>query len=472
MEKKQKIHRHPGIKFPVNPILLKDGVIQMMEMIRGLLDEKKLTLLREHLTEMNPVDIAMLLNEFEGTDLVVLFRVLPKDLAAEVFAYMEAEDQIHIVEVIQDTEVKEILEQLFLDDVVDFIEEMPAGVVRKILRNTSAQRRTQINHFLKYEEDSAGSLMTIEFADAKEEMTLRQAVSHLRRVGMKKETIDTIFVIDASRHLKGIVSLRDLILHPEEIRIADIMESSFICVQTFEDQEQVAQKFKDYDLLNMPVVDNENRLVGIITIDDIMDIIDEENTEDFHKMAAMEPNAEAYLKTPIVTLARKRFTWLLVLMLSATITGRIIEGYEEVLTQVAILASFIPMLMDTGGNSGSQSSAMIIRELALGEIGTKDYLKVILKELSISSLTGISLVAVNFIRMLLLTNATFGILITVSITLFITIVIANITGGILPLIAKKLKLDPAVMAGPLITTVVDAFALVIYFMAATWILGI
>ena len=442
--------------------MMENKIIQMIE-------EKDYQKLRIYFSTQQSVDIAQLFDSMQAQQLLMLFRILPKDLAADVFSFLDGQTQEIIISSINDGEVQDIVNHLFLDDAVDFVEEMPANLVKKILKNATAERREQINRFLKYDDASAGSVMTIEFMDIKENMTVSEAIARIRKVGLTKVTVDTCYVIDYARKIKGTLSLKELILNKEETLVSSIMMTNVIKVSTYEDQEIVAQMFKTYDLLSMPVVDKENRLVGIITIDDIIDIIDQENTEDFHKMAAMEPNAEPYLKTKVFTLARKRITWLLVLMVTATITGRIIEGYEEILAQVAILASFIPMLMDTGGNAGSQSSAMIIRELALGDIKTTDYLKVIFKELSVALCVGIGLVVVNFARMLIMGNG-FDVITTVSIALFFTVIIANVTGGILPLIAKKLRLDPAVMAGPLITTVVDSFALVIYFFVATQIM--
>ena len=444
----------------------------MLETIRMLMEQKKIAELNEYLQEKKPVDIASIIEELEGTERIVLIRVLAKGIAAEVFAYLDKDVQEQIIDSIQDVEVKAILDQLFLDDMVDFIEEMPANIVKRVLRNTGSKRRELINQFLKYEEDTAGSIMTIELVDLKEEMTLKQAIEYARQIGLRKETLDTCFIIDASRHLRGILSLRDLILNNENELVANVMETNIIQVKTSDDQEHVAQLFKTYDLLSMPVVDKENRLVGIITIDDIVDIIEQENTEDFHKMAAMAPNEEPYLKTPVLTLAKKRMTWLLVLMFTAMVTGGIIQEYEEVLESVVLLAAFIPLLMDTGGNSGSQSSAMVIRGLALGEVSTKDYLKIMFKEFRVSLIVASALTTINFIRMSFMADADFLILTTVSITLFSTIIIANITGGLLPLLAKKVKADPAVMAGPLITSIVDALALIIYFTLASALLGL
>ena len=450
---------------------LRKGGTMLFE-IKELIEKDKILELSEYLQQMKVVDVAAKMTELEDRDLIVLFRILPKDLAAEVFSYLDKEFQQRIIESINDREVMQIVDKLFLDDTVDFIEEMPAYVVKKVLRNTSSKKRELINQFLKYDDHSAGAMMTIEFVDLKEEMTLKEAIEHTRRTGMNKETIETCFIIDKERHLKGTLGLRELILSDESCYVHELMETNIISVKTNEDQEQVAQLFKTYDLVSMPVVDKENRLVGIITIDDVVDIIERENTEDFQKMAAMEPNEEPYLKTPALSLAKHRIMWLLVLMISATITGRIIQGFEEVIQSVVILASFIPMLMDTGGNAGSQSSTLIIRGLALGEITTKDYLKVMFKEFRVGFIVAVVLASVNFLRIVFFEKADIMVALTVCGSLFCTVVLAKVVGSLLPMIAKKLKFDPAIMASPLITTIVDAFALIIYFMLARTLLGI
>ena len=444
----------------------------MLVEIKKLIERNKLLELSEYLQEMNAVDIATNMTELDDRDLVLLFRILSKDLSAEVFSYLNKELQQRIIESINDREVMQIVDKLFLDDTVDFIEEMPANIVKKVLRNASPKKRELINQFLNYQDDSAGSMMTIEFVDLKEEMTVKEAIEHTRKTGMNKETIETCFIIDKERHLKGTLGLRELILNDESCSVHELMETNVISVKTNEDQEQVAPLFKTYDLVSMPVVDKENRLVGIITIDDVVDIIEQENTEDFQKMAAMEPNEEPYLKTPIFSLAKHRIIWLLVLMISATVTGRIIQGFEEVIQSVVILASFIPMLMDTGGNAGSQSSTLIIRGLALGEITTNDYLKIMFKELRVGFIVAIVLAFVNFLRIILFERVDMMVALTVCGSLFCTVIIAKVVGGPLPIIAKKLKFDPAIMASPLITTIVDAFALFIYFMLAQLLLGI
>lgn len=437
-----------------------------------MINDKNITKLREKLQEMNSVDIAKSMIELDDKTMLVVFRLLPKDTSAEVFSYLDKESQQRIIELITDKEVRDVVENLFLDDTVDIIEELPANIVKKVIVNTSLEKRKLINQFLKYKEDSAGATMTIEFVNLREGMSIKEAIEYTRKTGINKETLDTCFVIDKERILKGTISLRDLILSSEDMLVSDVMDTNIVSVKTFEDQEDVAELFKIYDLLVMPVVDNENRLVGIITVDDILDIIEQENTEDFQKMAAMAPNEEPYLKTPVIILAKHRIVWLLVLMISATITGSIIQGFEDVLQSVVILASFIPMLMDTGGNAGSQSATLVIRGLALGEITTKDYLKVIFKEFGVSIIVAIVLSVVNFLRLYFLTKTDLMISLTVCASLFFTVILAKVVGGILPLISKRLKLDPAIMASPLITTIVDAFALFIYFAFAKMFLGI
>lgn len=441
---------------------------RLMEMV----NQNKAYEIRKELLEMNVVDIAHILDQVDKHQLVRLFRILPKDMAAGVFSYISAETQLHIVEVITDNEIKTIIDELFIDDAVDFIEEMPANVVKKVLKNTDEHLRKQINQLLNYPEDSAGTIMTIEYVDLKKEMSVNEAIDHIKKTGVDKETINTCYVIDANRKLEGVISIRKLILSDGSSLIKDIFTKDAISVKTMDDQEIAAQLFKKYDLISMPVVDNENRLVGIITVDDIVDIIERENTEDIQKMAAMEPSDELYLKTGVFKLAKHRVVWLLVLMISATLTGNIIKKYEDVLQTIVILASFIPMLMDTGGNAGSQSSSLIIRGLALGEIGIKDAFKVLWKEFRVSIVVGVTLAFVNFLRIFYLEKVDFAIAITVCVTTLLTVVLAKVVGGLLPIAAKMLKVDPAIMAGPLITTIVDTFALIIYFSIATLLLGL
>ncbi|WP_252217271.1 magnesium transporter [Clostridium sp. VAP41] len=444
----------------------------MNKEIKALINENKLQKLINYFKDMNSVDIAKIMSELKDSQLVIVFRILPKDKSVEVFSYLDKEIQRKLIQSITDNEIKDIVEKLFLDDTVDFIEELPASVVKRVLKNTSTEKRELINQFLRYDESSAGAIMTIEFLDLKADMTVKEATNNVRYKSNSKEVVETCFVIDNDRKLQGTLFLKDLILNSEDTKIKDIMDKNIVYTKTIEDQEKVALIFKEYDLTCMPVVDKENRLVGIITVDDIIDIIEQENTEDFQKMAAMEPNEEPYLKTSAIKLAKHRIVWLLVLMISATFTGSIIKNFEDVLQSVVILAAFIPMLMDTGGNAGSQSSTLIIRGLALGDINIKDYGKVILKEFEVSIIVALALSSVNFLRIYFLEKTSLMISLTVCGSLFFTVIIAKVIGGALPIIAKKLKLDPAIMASPLITTVVDTCALIIYFTLAKLFLGI
>jgi magnesium transporter len=436
------------------------------------IEEKKYQEVRKELSDMNEVDVAELLESLDIQTTLLIFRLLPKDLASEVFSHFSKDQQLSIVNVITDKELMHIMDELFFDDMVDLIEEMPANIVNKILQNSSEDQRKLINQFLKYPDDSAGSIMTIEYVDLKKAMTIKDALNHIKETGMSKETVYTCYVTDDERKLRGFISLRTLVTTDEQVLIKDIIDEDVVSVNTHDDQENVANVFKKYGYLALPVVDNENRLTGIITVDDIMDVMVQEATEDFQRMAAMSPSEEAYLSTGVFTLARHRLPWLLILMISATFTGRIMGHFESVLTSVVILSAFIPMLMDTGGNSGSQSSTLIIRGLATGEIKLCHWLKVLWKELRVSLLVGVALSIVNFARLLFVEKIDFIIAITVSITIVVTVMAAKIVGGLLPLIAKKMKLDPAIMAGPLITTIVDALALIVYFGVATALLGL
>ena len=443
-----------------------------MEKILDYIKAGKPVNARAELLEMNVVDIATLLEDVDRDDLVILFRILPKDTAAEVFSYLNKVDRAHIIESLTDKEISGIIDKLFMDDTVDFIEEMPANIVKKVLKNTDDDTRKMINSLLSYPDDSAGSIMTTEFVDIKKEMTVMDAIAHIRKTGVDKETIDTLYVIDSNRKLEGIVPIRKILLSDENLLIEDIMDTNFVYIYTLDDQEDVASMFKKYDYFSMPVTDSENRLVGIITIDDILDIIEEENEEDFAKMNALSPSDEEYLDSSVYSLAKQRIMWLLILMISATFTGIIIRQYESVLSSVVILASFIPMLMDTGGNSGSQSSTLIIRGLALGELEITDYPKILWKEFRVSIVVGLVLAFINFLRIYLLERVDFIVSLTVCISLFATVVLAKVVGGMLPLIAKKFKLDPAIMAAPLVTTIVDTFALMVYFSTASLLMGL
>ncbi|MDD3840974.1 MAG: magnesium transporter [Clostridia bacterium] len=444
----------------------------MLSDITNLVKQGKFVQARDEITKMNVVDLAQSLETLQPHTALVIFRLMPKEIAAEVFSYMSFEQKQFIIESITDKEIKGIIDELFFDDTVDFIEEMPANVVKRVLKNTSESKRKLINQFLKYPDNSAGSLMTIEYVDLKKEMTVKDALEHIRKTGIDKETIDICYVMNKNRKLEGVLPIRKLILNEESVVIREIMNTNFIYIHTHDDQEDIALLFKKYDLLVMPVVDSENRLVGIITIDDIVDIIEQENTEDFQRMAAMQPSEEEYLKTGVFELAKHRIIWLLVLMISATVTAGIINKYDMILQSVVVLAAFIPMLMDTGGNAGSQSATLIIRGLALEEIQIKDILKVIYKEFLVGAIAGLVLAGANFVRLHFVGKADIKVNLTVCISLFLTVIIAKVVGGVLPILAKKFRLDPAMMAGPLITTIVDATALLIYFSIATCLLGI
>ena len=422
---------------------------------------------RNELLKYNVVDIADFFDTIQGNDLIILFRILPKNIAAEVFSYMNPEGQQYIVEIMSDKEIECMLPNIYMDDIVDFIEEMPANVVKKILKNASPDRRNLINRLLSYPEFSAGSIMTTEFVDLKKELTVNQAIDRIRQIGFDRETINTMYVIDDNRKLEGIIEIRKLLLTNENEIIGSLMDINYVYIQTTDDQEDVAALFKKYGYLSMPVVDNEHRLVGIITVDDILDVIEEENEEDFAKMNALAPSDEEYLTSSVIELAKKRIYWLLFLMVSATFTGIIIRRYEDVLNSVVVLASFIPMLMDTGGNAGSQASTLIIRGLALGELRLRDFSKIVWKEFRISLLVGIILASINFLRLYFLEKMSLNVSLTVCISMLLIVILAKVIGGVLPLLAKRLKMDPAIMAGPLITTIVDAFALVIYFKIAS-----
>ncbi len=440
--------------------------------IQELIKEKKYVTLKRELEEMNEVDVAGLLEPLDIHTSLLIFRMLPKDLAVDVFAHFSVEQQREFISLVTDKELEAIVDELYFDDMIDILEEVPANIVKKILSNAKEEERNLINQFLNYPPDSAGSITTTEYVDLKKTMTVRDSLNHIKETGLDKETVYTCYVTDRNRKLEGIVSLRKLVISDDDKTIEEIMNRDVIYVQTHDDQETVAGIFKKYGFLALPVVDKEERLTGIITFDDIMDVMEQEATEDFQKMAAMSPSEEKYLDANIFSLAKHRIIWLLVLMVSATFTGGIIRKFEDVLQTVVVLTAFIPMLMDTGGNSGSQSSTLVIRGLALGEIETKDVGKVIRKELGISLIVGFVLAVVNFFRIYLFDDVGLMISLTVSITLFVTVVIAKVIGGILPIIAKKMNIDPAIMAGPLITTIVDALSLMVYFSIASWLLGI
>ena len=428
---------------------------------------------KEKARECLPVDIAEGLEEVEDSSKVIkLFRMLPKDIASDVFSYMTSDQQQLIAESATNAEIKALVDDMFMDDAVDFLEEMPANVVKKVLQNADETTRATINQLLNYPENSAGSLMTIEYVDLHDYFTVRKAMDYIRRTGIDKETVYTCFVIDDQRHLVGQVSLRKLIIAPESTVIRDIMDTNIVSAKTTDDQEAVADDFRRYDLTSIAVCDKEERLVGIITIDDIFDVIQDENTEDIKKMAAIIPSDEAYLKTSVWNLVTHRLPWLLLLMISATFTSTIITHFETLLSGAVVLTAFIPMLMDSAGNSGSQTSVTVIRNMALGEVELSDWLRVLFKELRVAVLSGLALAAVNFLRMMIFTSAGTMVSLTVSVTLLCTVVIAMAVGCLLPMGAKRLGLDPAVMASPMITTIVDACSLLIYFMIASAMLGL
>lgn len=434
-----------------------------MEEIVELLEQNKLAELKEILINENPIDIADVFEDFPKEKYLIIFKLLPKDFSSEVFSYLSPEKQQDVIENITDDEIRFIVEDMYLDDTVDFIEEMPANIVDKILKNTSSDKRKLINQMLKYPENSAGSVMTVEYISFKDNYTVKQAIEYYRKVAIDKEETDICFVTDTKKKLVGIISLKTLILSKDDSYIQDEMDTNFVSVLTLDDQEEIAALFRKYDLTTMPVVDHEDRLVGVITVDDIVDVIDQENTEDIQKMAAMNPSDEEYLKESVVSLAKHRILWLLVLMISATFTGLVIKKYEDILQSAVYLATFIPMLMDTGGNAGSQSATLVIRGIALEEIEFSDIFKVIWKELRVSILVGFILSAVNFIRIYYFTRSGLETSLVVAISMFLTVIMAKVIGGVLPLVAKSLKIDPAIMASPLITTIVDTAALIIFF---------
>lgn len=431
--------------------------------------------LRGALTMLNEVDIAEYLGTLDNEKVLMVFRLLQKDSSADVFSYMDPEQQTRLIEALGDEETMRIIDDMFVDDAVDLLEELPAGVVRRILAGCDEKKRALINQFLCYPENSAGSIMTIEYMEFHEGVTVGEAMAEIRRTGVDKETIYTLYVIDERRKLVGTVQLRKLLLAEDDRRIEEIMNSQIVTVTTVDDQEKVADTVRHYDLMSIPVVDKESRLVGIITADDIMDVIEEENTEDFEKMAAMLPSDDEYMKNSVWTLVRNRIPWLLFLMLSATFTGMIITHYENALvdwgTLGVALTSCMPMLMDTGGNCGAQASTISIRGLALGEIRLQDIGQVLWKEVRVALVVGVVLAAVNFGRICLLSHAGVAVAAVVSMAMFVTIVLAKSIGCTLPILAKSIHLDPALMASPIITTVVDACSLMILFTLATRILG-
>ncbi|MCI8331382.1 MAG: magnesium transporter [Clostridiales bacterium] len=453
----------------------------MKETITALLQEKQITKLYHLFEDMAPADIAEELKKFEDEKLPVLYRLLPKDMAAEVFVEMDGDEQEFLIQSFTDKELREVISELYLDDAVDIIEEMPASVVGRILRNTKPSDRKTINELLNYPKDSAGSIMTTEYVDLKSYMTVQEAFGRIRQVGLDKETVYTCYVVDQARKLLGIVTVREMLFADENTKIENIMDTNIIFAATSDDKEDVVNKMKKYDFLALPIVDAEARLVGIVTIDDAIDVLEEEATEDIEKMAAITPTKEdvPYLKLSVFSLFKARIPWQLLLMISATFTGIIITSFEQKLASVTILTAFIPMLMDTGGNTGSQSSVTIIRAISLKEIEFHDIFKIIWKEIRVAVLCGLTLAVINFFKILLFDGWLMGnesitpvIAAVICITLVLTVFCAKFVGCILPLVSHKLGFDPAVMSSPFITTIVDAISLLIYFQTASALLHI
>lgn len=443
-----------------------------MDEILELLNTGQYTKLRQLIVDYNVADIAAYMEEMGKEELLKLFRILPKNMAADVFSYLEIETEQYIITSLSDRDAANIIDNLMADDATDLLEEMPANVVKRLLANASPETRRDINHLLRYPEDSAGSIMTVEYVDLKETLTVEEAIARIRKVGVDSETINVCYVLDQRRTLVGTVALRYLLLSPPDAIIGEIMHENIISLHTLMDQEEVARQFKKYDFTSMPVVDNEDRLVGIITIDDVVDILEEEVTEDIEKMAAIMPSDKPYMKTSVIDAWKKRIPWLLLLMISATFTGSIISSFENALSHYVVLTAFIPMLMDTGGNAGGQSSAIIIRGLSLDEISFRDWPVVVWKEIRTAVLCGLTLAICNFVKILLVERVGVTVALVVCTTLFLAVIVAKIVGSMLPMAAKKIGMDPAVMASPFITTIVDAISLLIYFRIATLALGI
>ena len=446
--------------------------IKDLEIVKELLQTKQYTRLRQKMAEMNIADIAVVLEELDEEDLLKIFRILPKNMAADVFSYLGVDNQQFIITSLSEKDAAGIINNLMADDATDLLEEMPANIVKKLLANANPETRRDINHLLRYPEDSAGSIMTVEYVDLKESMTVEDAIARIRNVGVDSETINICYVLDAKRTLVGTVALRYLLISPPDAVIGEIMHENVIYINTLMDQEEVARQFQKYDFTAMPVVDNENRLVGIITVDDIVDIMQEEATEDMEKMAAIVPSDKPYMKTSVYVTWKKRMPWLLLLMISATFTGSILTTFEDALMAYGALIAYIPMLMDTGGNAGGQASVTIIRGLSLNEIEFKDAFRVVWKEIRVAVLCGLTLAAANFIKLLLLDRVELMVAIVVCLTLVVAVMIAKIVGCTLPMLAKRIGFDPAVMASPFITTIVDVLSLLVYFQIATYLLHI
>ena len=446
--------------------------IREFSTLNNLMSEKQYTRLRQELAEMNDADIAAFFEQLEDEEQVKMFRILPKSMAADVFSYLDIDTQSYIITSLSDKDAANIIDNLMADDATDLLEEMPANIVKKLLANASPETRRDINHLLRYPEDSAGSVMTVEYVDLREDITVKEAIDRIRKIGIDSETINICYVLDNTRKLLGTVALRYLLLSDEDAIIGDIMHENVVSIHTLTDQEEVARTFQKYDFTSMPVVDNEGRLVGIITVDDVVDIMQEEATEDIEKMAAIVPSDKPYLKTGVFETWSKRMPWLLLLMISATFTGGIISGFEDALGAMPVLVAYIPMLMDTGGNAGGQASVTVIRGLSLNEIKFTDVFRVIWKEFRVAFICGVSLGIANFAKLMLFDRVSYSVALAVCLTLLLAVLIAKLVGCTLPMLAKKLGFDPAVMASPFITTIVDALSLLIYFAIATRVVNI
>ena len=446
--------------------------IKDFDLVKELLETKQYTTLRQKIAEMNGADIATVMEELDQGDMLKILRILPKNLAADVFSYMEVESQQFIITSLSEKDAAGIINNLMADDAADLLEEMPANVVKKLLANANPETRRDINDLLQYPEDSAGSIMTVEYVDLKENMTVEEAIARIRKIGMDSETINICYVLDAKRKLVGTVALRYLLISPGDAVISDIMHENVIYINTLMDQEEVARQFQKYDFTAMPVVDNEKRLVGIITVDDIVDILQEEATEDMEKMAAIVPSDKPYMKTGVFETWKKRIPWLLLLMISAAFTGSILTTFEDALMAYGVLIAYIPMLMDTGGNAGGQASVTIIRGLSLNEIEFGDALRVVWKEMRVAFLCGTTLAAANFVKLLLFDRVGLMVALVVCLTLIASVMIAKVVGCMLPMLARRIGFDPAVMASPFITTIVDVLSLLVYFQIAMRVLHI
>lgn len=446
--------------------------MQLESMLHQMVEEKKFRKLRSILEEMNEVDIAEFLGEVEIDKVVLIFRLLPKSLGAEVFACLDVDMQEHLINSMSDYELQKIVEELYIDDAVDMLEELPATVVRRVLANAKSDTRALINQFLQYPDDSAGSIMTAEYIGLKKNMTVEQSFAYIRKHGVDKETIYTCFVIDEKRHLEGIVTVKDLLLNDYTTRLEDIMDTNIIKAVTTEDQEEVVEAFNKYDLLSLPVVDHENRLVGIVTIDDVVDVMEQEATEDMEKMAAILPSEKPYLKMSVFELAKNRTPWLLLLMFTSTVSALILDRYEAAFAMFPTLVTCIPMLTATGGNAGSQSSTTIIRAMSIGDVEISDVWKVLWKECRVSLMVGMVLGIANYIRLVIMYPGEPLVCLVIGLSLVATVMMAKMLGCMLPVIAKIFKLDPAMMAAPLISTIVDALSLILYFTIAGMVLPI